>query len=691
MQFIASVYDVYGTMPHGLFLGVAKNPESLPEKWVMFVHGGVELGLDARGFLQQPNNIKTVVIGRHQVYKRRENKNNGAVEIVDTQVVKIIDRSFILRFLSVSSAALLRKKVERAVSCANKKIPPANALSADDILGPGDINRWTKETNGNFYSWPADDNIEYNDRIIPAHMALQLRWGDFSDHADELWSMENPGRQKLGSELTETWMREHGVATIFRGHQHYGTYLEGLLQGHGFYNSWGKESVLTIISGANLFGANQPQRFGDAFAILGVIGDAPATWTLTKCTRAPDLQGALARNTAPRPPKLDELKCFEDKSWNDQRKQSEEDNILFKKANKSKGKAEDEQQIDSRTCEKKRTESLEEEAELFARKIFKKPRPSSPRSQQNIIHKGLISQQQQVDPMQQQQQQLNIVIRPVDNQRPPADYADLKVVAEYCKIHPDVELGPFRCVLTWMQNGFKNADDSNPDGTFRLPGKAFLAAAFDIDKSNQSPRQGKNWWVHWSHNLRVFDSGKRTRHLALVVAEDVLKNNNFLNLAAGKTDSRLPAVSLAWFDPTTAKNARKAFDKEARIDYDNGQGGSKKYEKVFHGHKKTRPLFRNGDTFEFSGTHALKAQATTCTDFLSGNTNIKNQVNAGIKKKVKDSCGVAATASESPRDNRCFCFALRTAEDGTATNLNVMRVLFPTPEEGARFAAKVRV
>lgn len=321
--------------------------------------------------------------------------------------------------------------------------------------------------------------------------------------------------------------------------------------------------------------------------------------------------------------------------------------------------------------------------------IVRKDSLDKPRPQRDIIQKG---------PITNQQEQQRDIRGPFGNQQPPpgAD-ALLGVVTEYCKNHPeqsfhDAGLGSFRCILTWMQNGVTAAENADHDGTFQLPGKAFLAAALNIEKSNQSPRQGVSWIFHYTNSLRVFDNGKRTRHLTLVVADDVLmKKDKLQNLAAGDS---LAAVSLAWFDPTTAKNARAAFDKDASANFFNNHVGERTvYKKVPHGHKKTRPLFRVGDNFEFSGQHVLKAQAALCSVFLAKHIDDKGknegEINTGVKKKVKDACG-EATAAESPRGDRCFCFALRTAEGGTSAKLNVMRVLFATPEEGERFTAKVR-
>jgi len=723
----------------------------------MFMHGGVELGLDARNFLfAQRNDAKTVVIGGHKEFK---NVGGKVTENV-VQVVKLIDRSFISSLLPASndvhhpsfgSKEYLFEEVKNKLRCeAYKNI--RQLLSVDDILGAGHIKTWKKETNNDFTdrsAWPADDYVEWEGKTIFAHMALQLRWGDFSDKPGDFWAMPSLGRQKLGSYLTETWMRAHGVAAIFRGHQHNGNYLTGLLNGGGFFDAWGTGSVQTIISGANMFG---PRRLGDAFAVLGMTGDAPATWKLTKCTRAPDLPSALPRGTAPPKPTLEKLTCSEDKGWKagdpaSRRKQSfggessdDEDNIIMKRKGKSNDqrKAEDEQQIDSSSssrCPKISMPGSDEEdfGRLFFSKlssqriqqrrtskgdsihmnlikagtddhimqpgganaiqsnmIIRRDSLDKPQPQPNIIQKGPI--------INQQEQQQRDIRGPVGNQQPPPDAdALLAVVREYCKNHPersfhDAGLGSFRCILTWMQNGFTAAENADHDGTFQLPGKAFLAAALNIEKSNQSPRQGVSWIFHYTNSLRVFDNGKRARHLALVVADDVLtKKEKLQNLAVG--DSHSAAVSLAWFDPTTAQDARAAFEKGAKANFNNHVAERTVYKKVPHGHKKTRPLFRVGDNFEFSGQHVLKAQATMCSDFLARNIDDKGKnsgkTNTGVKKKVKDACG-EATAAESPRGDRCFCFALRTAEGGTSAKLNVMRVLFRTPEEGERFTAKVR-
>jgi hypothetical protein len=407
VDFIASVFDVYGTMPHGLFLGVENPSTGRPQKWAMFMHGGVELGLDARNFLfAQRNDAKTVVIGGHKEFK---NVGGKVTENV-VQVVKLIDRSFISSLLPASndvhhpsfgSKEYLFEEVKNKLRCeAYKNI--RQLLSVDDILGAGHIKTWKKETNNDFTdrsAWPADDYVEWEGKPIFAHMALQLRWGDFSDKPGDFWAMRSLGRQKLGSYLTETWMRAHGVAAIFRGHQHNGNYLTGLLNGGGFFDAWGTGSVQTIISGANMFG---PRRLGDAFAVLGMTGDAPATWKLTKCTRAPDLPLALPRGTAPPKPKLEKLTCLEDKGWKagdpaSRRKQSfggessdDEDNIIMKRKGRSNDQrkaAEDEQQIDSSSssrCPKISMPGSDEED--FGRLFFSKE--SSQRIQQRRKSKG---------------------------------------------------------------------------------------------------------------------------------------------------------------------------------------------------------------------------------------------------------------------------------------------------------------
>jgi hypothetical protein len=339
-----------------------------------------------------------------------------------------------------------------------------------------------------------------------------------------------------------------------------------------------------------------PRRLGDAFAVLGMTGDAPATWKLTKCTRAPDLSLALPRGTAPPKPKLEKLTCLEDKGWKagdpaSRRKQSfggessdDEDNIIMKRKGRSNDqrKAEDEQQIDSSSssrCPKVSMPGSDEEDSDFGR-LFYFSKESSQRIQQrrkskgdsihmnhikavtddhimqpggaNAIQSNMIVRKDSLDkpqpqrdiiqkgPITNQQEQQRDIRGPVGNQQPPpgAD-ALLGVVTEYCKNHPeqsfhDAGLGSFRCILTWMQNGVTAAENADHDGTFQLPGKAFLAAALNIDKSNQSPRQGVSWIFHYTNSLRVFDNGKRTRHLTLVVADDVLmKKDKLQNLAAG--------------------------------------------------------------------------------------------------------------------------------------------------------------
>lgn len=315
------VFRVYETLPVALFIGVVPavadrgaavvskvegasvdaigvptpnialgSDGALPTAYLMAVHGGIEVGVDAWDFLNDVRITHDDIIPRSTAQSiapsnDEDSTGGGAYGLYAGA------RGPVIQYSAIDA---LRRR-----DWYDTRPPEVQARISERARGVlENLGRkpafWRARVAGRKYAGASDAAGEFPLHPMEYSPSMGFMWNDFFVSDTSRYLEYNPGRGLVfGHDLVQHWLNDNRIAGILRAHQHndspgVGPMLSNVRRGRGVHDNWGGSGmVLTFLSGGHI---PYLDFLHDSFGLLDLPSEQPTSWRLDHCQQRSEPQ-----------------------------------------------------------------------------------------------------------------------------------------------------------------------------------------------------------------------------------------------------------------------------------------------------------------------------------------------------------------------------------------------------------------